>query len=63
MAKRNNEIPQSPRKNLQDLLKEEFGKRTIENTELPSYIIQSLNPAMKLRPYQEECFKYFITYW
>ena len=63
MAKRNNEIPQAPRKNLHDLLKEEFGKRTIENTELPNYFIQSLNPAMKLRPYQEECFKYFITYW
>ena len=63
MAKRNNELPQAPRKNLQDLLKEEFGKRTIENTELPNYFLQSLNPAMKLRPYQEECFKYFITYW
>ena len=63
MAKRNNEMPQTPRKNLQDVLKEEFGKRTIENTELPNYFIQSLNPAMKLRPYQEDCFKYFITYW
>ena len=63
MAKRNTETPQAPRKNLQDVLKEEFGKRTIENTELPNYFIQSLNPAMKLRPYQEECFKYFITYW
>ena len=63
MAKRNTETPQVPRKNLQDVLKEEFGKRTIENTELPKYFTQSLNPAMKLRPYQEECFKYFITYW
>ena len=63
MAKRNTEMPQAPRKNLQDVLKEEFGKRTIENTELPNYFTQSLNPAMKLRPYQEDCFKYFITYW
>lgn len=63
MAKRKDEQPQAPRKNLQDLLKEEFGKRTIENTELPKYYNQSLNPAMKLRPYQEDCFKYFITYW
>ena len=53
MAKRNTETPQAPRKNLQDVLKEEFGKRTIENTELPNYFFQSLNPAMKLRPYQE----------
>lgn len=63
MAKRNNESPQAPRMNLQALLKEEFGKRTIENTELPTYFTQSLNPALKLRPYQEECFRYFITYW
>ena len=63
MAKQNKEVPQVHTKNLQDLLKEEFGKRTIENTELPTYFKQSLNPVMKLRPYQEECFKYFITYW
>ncbi len=63
MAKRNTEVPQVAHKNLQDVLKEEFGKRTIENTPLPTYFTQSLNPAMKLRPYQEECYKYFITYW
>lgn len=63
MAKRNTETPQAPRKNLQDLLNESFGKIPIGRTELPNYFIQSLNPAMKLRPYQEECFKYFITYW
>lgn len=63
MAKRNTEVPQVAHKNLQDVLKEEFGKRSIENTQLPTYFTQSLNPAMKLRPYQEECYKYFITYW
>jgi len=63
MAKRNTNEPQVAKKNLQDVLKEEFGKRTIENTELPQYFMKSLNPAMKLRPYQEECFRYFITYW
>ncbi len=63
MAKRDNDIPQALRKNLQDLLKEEFGKRSIENTELPNYFTQSLDPGRKLRPYQEDCFKYFITYW
>ena len=64
MAKRyTTGLPPVPQKNLQDLLKEEFGKRTIENVELPSYFEQSLNPALKLRPYQEECFKYFLTWW
>ncbi len=62
MAKRNN-ILQPNYKNLQDILREEFGKRTIEGTELPLYFTQSLNPALKLRPYQEECFKYFLNYW
>ena len=48
---------------LQDTLCEEFGKRTIAKTELPTYFASSLNPMMKLRPYQEECFRYFFTYW
>ena len=48
---------------LQDTLREEFGKRFIADVELPKYFATSLNPMMKLRPYQEECFKYFITYW
>ncbi len=48
---------------LQDTLREEFGKRTIADVELPKYFATSLNPMMKLRPYQEECFKYLITYW
>ncbi|MFR9547124.1 MAG: DEAD/DEAH box helicase family protein, partial [Rikenellaceae bacterium] len=50
-------------KNLQDIIREEFGKRTIERTELPDYFATSLNPALKLRPYQEECFRYFLNYW
>ena len=50
-------------KYLQDTLREEFGKRSIADIEMPKYFATSLNPMMKLRPYQEECFKYFITYW
>lgn len=60
MAKQNN---RQPKPNLQDLLREEFGKRYIEKVELPDYFAKSLNPALKLRPYQEECFRYFLTYW
>lgn len=50
-------------KYLQDTLREEFGKRFIADKELPKYFTTSLNPMMKLRPYQEECFKFFFTYW
>lgn len=50
-------------KYLQDTLREEFGKRSISDKELPKYFMTSLNPMMKLRPYQEECFKYLFTYW
>ena len=49
---------------LQDTLCYKFGEDNIKkNTNLPKYFATSLNPMMKLRPYQEECFKYFITYW
>lgn len=48
---------------LQDTLRDEFGKQNIVRTKLPTYFASSLNPMMKLRPYQEECFRYFITYW
>ena len=49
---------------LQDTLCYKFGEENIKkNTNLPKYFSTSLNPMMKLRPYQEECFKYFITYW
>ena len=50
-------------KNLQSILREEFGKRTIESVSMPSYFATALNPVMQLRPYQEECFRYFFTYW
>lgn len=62
MAKKNSDI-QTQKKNLQDLLREEFGKRYIESVQMPEYFGTALNPAMTLRPYQVECFRYFLTYW
>ena len=47
---------------LQETLKEEFGKRYITNVQLPDYFETSINPSKHLRPYQIECFQYFITY-
>lgn len=51
------------RNNLQSTLREEFGRKTIEKTELPENVSSSLNPMMPLRPYQKEAFQYFINYW
>ncbi len=51
------------RDNLQATLQKEFGRKTIERTEMPEYFGTSLNPLMPLRPYQKEAFKYFINFW
>ncbi len=48
--------------NLQEKLESEFGRRYITRLELPDYFDTSLSPSRKLRPYQEECFRYFLTY-
>lgn len=48
---------------LQDTLNDEFGKRNIAKTEIPDSIAKNINPAMQLRPYQKECFQYFLNYW
>ncbi len=47
---------------LQDTLERELGRRTILNRDLPEYIEASLSPTRKMRPYQEECLKYFLSY-
>lgn len=46
-------------KKLQEQLIEEFGKRYLDRVELPQYFSTSLSRV--LRPYQEECFRYFTT--
>ena len=48
--------------NLQVKLNSEFGKRPIMQQSLPEYYETSLSKERKLRPYQEECFKYLMTY-
>lgn len=47
---------------LQDILDTMFGKLTIARTPLPDYFETGLTPAKHLRPYQEECMRYFLTY-
>lgn len=47
---------------LQEKLESEFGRRYITRLELPDYFETSLSPSRKIRPYQEECFRYFLTY-
>lgn len=47
---------------LQETLEQEFGRKTIARTPLPEYFETGLNPSKHLRPYQEECMRYFLTY-
>lgn len=51
------------RNNLQATLRSELGRKQIESSELPESFSASLNPAMRLRPYQTKAFQYFISYW
>lgn len=48
--------------NLQAMILSEFGKRYFDKTPLPDCFETTLNPTKKLRPYQEECLKYFDAY-
>ena len=45
---------------LYETILEEFGRRTIQNTEIPNYLSDNLNPAFELRPYQVEAFARFF---
>lgn len=47
---------------LQETILQEFGRRTIETMVMPKYFATSLASNKPLRPYQMECFRYFITY-
>lgn len=50
-------------KTLYQVLIEELGKRSIDQTKLPASIAENLNPAFPIRPYQERGFKLFLNYW
>ncbi len=45
---------------LHETILEEFGRKTLRETDIPTYIRDNLNPAFPLRPYQEEAFVRFI---
>ena len=49
-----------PEKFLHERTLEEFGRREILNTEIPSYLTDHLSLAFELRPYQEEAFARFF---
>ena len=48
--------------NLQDNLNDWFGRRNILRLNLPDYFATGLSPSRPLRPYQQDCFKYFLAY-
>ena len=45
---------------LYDLILEEFGRREIQNSEIPKYLTDNLNPTFELREYQRETFARFL---
>ena len=45
---------------LYETILEEFGRRTIQDTEIPDYLKDNLNPKFEPRPYQEEAFARFF---
>ncbi len=45
---------------LHETVLEEFGRRTLRDTEVPAYITDNLNPTFELREYQKEAFVRFI---
>ena len=45
---------------LYETILEEFGRRTIQDTEIPDHLKDNLNPKFELRPYQEEAFARFF---
>lgn len=47
---------------LQQKLNEELGTKNIKSKELPDYILNCLSQQRNLRPYQEECLRYFLSY-
>ncbi len=49
-----------PEKFLYDLILEQFGRREIQNTEIPTYLTDNLNPTFELREYQKEAFARFL---
>ena len=45
---------------LHETVLEEFGRRTLRETEVPAYITDNLNPEFELREYQKEAFVRFL---
>lgn len=65
MAKKQKElnIEDFLRDNLQAVLRQELGRKHIEDVAMPEYFATSLNPMKPFRPYQTEAFQYFISWW
>jgi hypothetical protein len=47
---------------LYEKLERYFGEKEINAFSIPPIIEKNLNPKLKLIPYQEKAFKYFIKY-
>lgn len=47
---------------LYDKILQEFGRQTLKNTEVPSFLSGNLNPNFEIREYQKEAFARFFHY-
>jgi type III restriction enzyme len=47
---------------LYDKILQEFGRQTLKNTEVPSFLTGNLNPNFQIREYQKEAFARFFHY-
>lgn len=48
---------------LYDKILQEFGRQTLKNTEVPSFLTGNLNPNFEIREYQKEAFARFFHYY
>lgn len=50
-------------KKLHQVILEWAGRKAIEQTHLPPYILRNINPKFEVRPYQKLGLQYFLNYW
>jgi type III restriction enzyme len=50
-------------KRLHQVVLEWCGKKSLEQTSIPTFITESINPKFTVRPYQVHALQYFINYW
>ena len=50
-------------KKLHQVILEWTGRKTLEQTHLPTFMVGNINPKFEVRPYQKLGLQYFLNYW